>query len=117
MDQSSNHLEEFFQKLKEYVEVRLNLFKLRAVHKISGFMSYVVSTMVFLVLFGAILLCVTIGVALLLGELLGKTYLGFFAVAVLYLIVTLILYVKRDTLLRKPIQDKLIQELSEEEIL
>lgn len=117
MDSSSNHLEEIIQKLKEYAEVRLNLFRLRAIHKFSGFMATVVTTLFFLVFFGAILLCITIGAAFLLGEFLGKTYLGFFALAGIYLVIAIILYIKRDSLIRKPIHNKLIQELADEDIL
>jgi ABC-type uncharacterized transport system fused permease/ATPase subunit len=117
MEHLTNNLEEIFQKVKEYAEVRFDLFRLKAISKLAGFMSYIVTTLFFMVFFGAILLCITLGAALWLGELFGKTYLGFFGVAGIYLVIAIILYIKRETLIRKPMSDRLIKELSEEDIL
>ena len=46
MDSKPTTVEELFQKLKEYADVRLDLFKLKSVNKISGFMSSVITIVI-----------------------------------------------------------------------
>jgi Putative Actinobacterial Holin-X, holin superfamily III len=114
MENKPANVEDLFEKLKEYADIRVNLFKLKSIHKISGFMSSVIASLVLVILLCALLLCVTIGVALLIGALIGKTYLGFFIVAGIYLIVGLVFYSNRGKLIKTPISNKLIKELIDE---
>jgi uncharacterized membrane protein len=113
----TNSMEELFLKLKEYADVRLDLFRLKSTNKIAALMSFLISIVFFIIFFGMVLACLTVGLALLLGELLGKTYLGFFATAGLYIIVGIILYAKKDKFVKKPITDKIIKEFSEEDVI
>jgi O-antigen/teichoic acid export membrane protein len=59
------------------------------------------------------LMLLSVGIALLLGDLLGKSYYGFFIVAVLYLITGLVIYSNRDKWLKKPIANSMIKKLLE----
>jgi hypothetical protein len=58
-----------------------------------------------------VLICITIGFALLIGGWLGNIFWGFFIMAVIYIIIGLVLYSSRNKLLKLPISDKLIKEL------
>lgn len=111
MDSKPTNLEELFQKLKDYADVRLDLFKLKSVNKISGFMSTIISIVTLIALFGAVILCITIGVALLIGSWLGHSYYGFFIVGGIYLITGLVIYSRRDKLIKTKVSNKLIKEL------
>jgi hypothetical protein len=111
MENKEIHMEELFEKLRDYADTRIELFKLKGINKVSGFMSSVIAGLVLVILLTFVLLCVTIGLALLIGALVGKTYLGFFIVGALYLIIGLVIYSKRVKIIKTPISNKLIKEL------
>lgn len=104
-------LEELFNKLKVYAETRFDLVKLVAINKVSGFMSTVISMIILLMILFTTILCITIGLAILIGYLLGAVYYGFFIIAGLYLIVGLVLYANRGNILKDPVSNRLIKEM------
>ncbi|MEP6926206.1 MAG: phage holin family protein [Ginsengibacter sp.] len=111
MENQPTNVEELFQKLRDYAEVRLDLFKLKSINKVSSFMSSLITSIVLVILLSIVILCITIGAALLIGECLGKTYYGFFIVGGIYLIIGLVLYSMRSKIIKTPISNKLINEL------
>jgi hypothetical protein len=111
MESNHNNVEELFEKLKDYADVRIDLFKLKSINRVSGFTSSVMTSLILLVLLGAVLICITIGLGLLIGALIGKTYLGFFILGGIYIIIGLVLYSKREKLIKTPVSNKLIKEL------
>ena len=111
MENKPTGLEELFFKLKDYGETTLDLYKLKAINKISGFSSTLIVSVFLIVLLFLILICITIGFGLLIGMWLGNTFWGFFIMAAIYLIIGLVLYSNRNKLLKQPISDKLIKEL------
>ncbi len=111
MENQPSNVEELFNKLKDYADVRINLFKLKSIQKVSGLMASVIGSLVLIIILTIVLLCITVGVALLIGAWLGATYLGFFIVAAIYLIIGLVLYAVRGKLIKTPISNKLIKEL------
>jgi hypothetical protein len=111
MENKPTNLEELFEKFREYADTRINLFKLKSIQKVSGFVSSLMAGLVLIVLLCTVLLCITIGAALLIGTLIGETYIGLFIVGAFYLIVGLVFYKMRDKLIKTPISNKLIKEL------
>jgi len=111
MENKPTNLEELFEKFKDYADVRINLFKLKSIRKVSGFMSTLIASVILVIILIAVLLCITVGLALLIGAWVGATYLGFFIVAAFYLIIGLVLYNLRGKLIKTPISNKLIKEL------
>lgn len=111
MENKTTSVEELFIKLKEYGDTRLDLFKLKSINKISSFFSTLITSLILLIFLFLVLLCVTIGVALWLGFLLGKFYYGFFIVGGIYLIIGLVFFLSQGKLLKNPISNKLIKDL------
>ena len=111
MENESTNVEELFQKLRDYADTRLDLFKLKSINKVSGFMSSVIYILILVILLSIVLLCITIGVALLIGASIGNVYYGFFIVGGIYIIIGLILYSLREKLIKIPLINKLIKEL------
>src|ERR1035437_5612938 len=111
MEGKPTNVEELFQKIKEYADVRLNLFKLKSINKFAGFMSLSITLIILIVIFSTILLCITIGAALLIGEWVGKIYYGFFIVGGIYLIIGLVIYTLRGKVIKTKVRNKLIKEL------
>jgi hypothetical protein len=111
MENTNNSVEELLEKLKEYADIRINLFKLKSIDKISGFTATLMTSLILVILLSGVLICLTIGLALLIGSLLGKTYLGFFILGGIYIIIGLVFYSKREKLIKTPVSNKLIKEL------
>jgi hypothetical protein len=81
MEDKINFIEPLFEKAEEYGKTSCELFKLKALDKTTQVISTFVSrgaVVLFLSMFNVI---VNIGIALWLGDILGKPYYGFFCVA------------------------------------
>ena len=111
MENKTTNVEELFYKLKDYGDTRLDLFKLKSINKVSGFLSSLITSVVLMVLLFLVVLCITIGAALLLGSLTGSAYYGFFIMAGIYIIIGLVLFYNKDKAIKTPISNKLIKDL------
>lgn len=113
METKPTNVEELFYKLKDYGDTRLDLFKLKSINKISGFLSSLITSMILVVLLFLVLICITVGISLVIGDWLGEVYYGFFIMGAVYIITGLILFNRKDKALKTPISNKLIKELME----
>jgi uncharacterized integral membrane protein len=111
MENDPTAVEELFYKLKDYIETTVDLYKLKAINKVSGFTSTIIVSIILIILLFLILICISVGFALLIGLWLGHAFWGFFIMGVLYLIIGLILFSSRSKLLKEPISNKFIKEL------
>ena len=84
MEEITSSLESLIEKATEYGKTSFELVKLKAIDKASGMVSSLLSSWLVLVLLSSFMLFVSFGLALWLGEILGKVYFGFFAVAAFY---------------------------------
>lgn len=109
MDSKTN-VEELFYKVKDYADTRIDLFKLKAISKVSGLLSTIISGVVLILLLFMILICVTIGLSLLIGAAIGNTWLGFIIMAGIYIVFGLVIFLGRVKLLKTPISNKFIKE-------
>lgn len=81
MDDNSNLIESLLERATEFGKTSYELGKLKVIDKtVDVFSSFVPSTIV-VILIALFMLIFNIGLALWLGEILGKEYLGFFVVA------------------------------------
>lgn len=99
----------------EYLQAKLQLTKVQAFGKIAR-----VTGIVFSMLIIALLACFTVlFVGLMLGfliaDLLSSNAIGFSVVGALFVILLTVLVLKRESLLEKPITEKIIKELFEDE--
>lgn len=111
MENENTKVEELFYKLKDYGENTITLLKLKAINKVLKFSSTVIVSVFSLVLLFLILICISIGLSLLIGQWLGHVYWGFFIMALVYIIIWLILFLSKKKILDEPIKNKLIKEL------
>jgi hypothetical protein len=105
-----NNIESLIERGSDYLETRLELMKLQAVNKASETTSGLITTVAVMSIFTLCFLILNIGIALLLGELLGKSYYGFFALSGFYLVTGLILYAMRDKLIKEPVANNMIRK-------
>lgn len=94
------------ESAQAYTQTSIELLKLKSVSAISTVLSEVVKRAFVVLAFVLTLLLLTIGVAQWLGELLGRSYYGYFIVAGVYLLVGSGLYLLLGKAV-KPELDKL----------
>lgn len=97
MEEQENLVESLFEKAQEYSKTTVELYKLKALDKTADVVSTMASS---LVVTGAVLFFLflfNIAVALWIGDLLGKSYYGFFIVAGFYCLASIVLnYMMKD---------------------
>jgi hypothetical protein len=112
---ANSRTQELFDQIRDYVNTQVEIVKLEAIGKASvatGTLA-VAATLVFL--FVCVFILANIGLAILIGDAIGNGFSGFFIVAGFYLLVAVILYLMRDTLVKKVISPKLIGAMMPDE--
>jgi phosphoglycerol transferase MdoB-like AlkP superfamily enzyme len=97
MEDKATPIESLFERAEAYGKTSLNLLKLKAIDKSSELISTIMSWLIVVIVAALFFIILNIGIALWLGELLGKTYYGFFIVAGIYAVlgVFFILWAKK----------------------
>ena len=103
-------IESLFTQTKDYVDNRLELFKLQAIDKSSKITSSIAAGITLFVVFFIFFVILNIGIALLIGDLVGKSYLGFLIWAGFYLIVGLVIMSKKNKIFKGPISGMIISK-------
>jgi hypothetical protein len=106
-----NHFESLLHKAGDYAETKVSLLKLKVADKTSDTVSDAAAALVVLLFVVFFLLTLSIGVALLIGEWLGKTYYGFFIVAAVYGIAGIIFHLNRKHLVKIPVSNFIINKI------
>jgi hypothetical protein len=109
--EATSHLDSLLSKAEDLIETKTTLWKLKAVDKTSDTVSDVVSSLVVILFIASFILILSIGVALLIGEWLGKTYYGFFMVAGFYGIAGIIIYALRKDWIKMPVSNFIIRKI------
>jgi hypothetical protein len=92
MEENSNLIESLLQSASEYGKTSFELVKLKTLDKTSDIISSAVPNSLVIILISTFLLFLNLGIALWLGELLGKMFFGFFIVAAFYILIGLIVH-------------------------
>ena len=111
MESNTEMLESLAEKALDYGNTSIRLAKLKAVSKISDVVSSAAAHSI-VIFFGlSFFLFVGIGLAGWFGELLGKNYYGFFAVALLYGLIGSFVHLFLHKWLKKITSDHLVERL------
>ena len=105
-----DELQHLFEKAEEYIKTRKDLMQLKLVSKSSDLISTVLAKTITIVFFIFFFIILNIGLGLLLGDWLGESYYGFFALAGLYLILGLIINSVGDKMIKRPVANNLIKK-------
>jgi len=84
MEYKENLIESLIEKGEQYGKTTLELIKLKTIDKSADVASTLVSWVIVIVLIVLFFFIINIGLALWIGELLGKSYYGFFVIAGFY---------------------------------
>lgn len=115
MEEQSELIDELIEKGHKYGQTTLQVLKLKTLDKTSDVLSNLVSWLPVLVAGILFFLILNIGIAIWLGELMGRGFFGFFAVAGFYLLLTLFFLAFRKPLIKYPLDNSIINEVLKEE--
>lgn len=104
-------VEELFHKATNYVETRVELARLKAVDQSADAASSIYAGAVVFFIAFLFIIMLNIGLALLIGEWLDESYLGFLILAGLYAIAGLVFYFNRESWLKTPVNNKIIKKI------
>lgn len=110
MENQASLIGTLFEKAEHYAETSAELYKLKAIYKSADVISTLIARFVVIVFITLFFLTLNIGIALWIGETLGKSYYGFFIVAGFYVLVGILLYVFRNTWIKQPFRDSIISQ-------
>lgn len=116
MKDNATPIEKLFEKAEDFSKTTIELFKLNVVDKSSEIASTLAVQLVIFMVVALFTLIINIGIALWLGEMLGKTYYGFFIIGAFYFLVIIILYVFRNPWIKYPISNSIISQILKEKL-
>lgn len=108
--QEVSEFEKLYTKIKIYGNTSYELAKLKSLEVTTIVASSLISALSITVMVVLFTIFFNIGMALWLGDLLGKVYYGFFIVAVFYLVVGVILYFFLRKWIKGPVSKLIITE-------
>jgi hypothetical protein len=98
-----DHLVDVKDELENYVDKKIDLLKLHIVEELSRFTAGIAVKAGVLYLFFFVLIFLSLAAAFFLGEVLDSNGLGFSAIALFYLLLSLIFYLMRRKWVEKPV--------------
>ncbi len=114
MDDNTTPIATLFERAEDLTKTTIKLFKLTAVDKSAEIVSALFSVLIVVMAVVLSILILSVGLALWLGELLGDSYYGFFAVGTFYLFVAILFHVFRKQWLKYPISNSIIKKILKE---
>jgi hypothetical protein len=115
MNDTFEKLEGLSDHVKEYINTRVELTKLRLAEKTSLVISNLIAVTVVVLLFLFVIVFGSIAGAWALSEWIGKSYSGFLIVAGFYLLLGIIVWMARDKLIRFPVMNIIIKQLQKKD--
>ena len=115
MDQDFNNAETFVEQVKEYMNIRLAQLKLSFAEKTSKVMAVMIAVVMSALVFFLFFVLICIGGAIAVGQWLENFWLGFVIVGGIVLIAGFVIWLSKDSLIRKPIMNALIKAMFDKE--
>lgn len=104
-------LESLLESGEEFGKTSFELLKLKALDKSTGLASGIVFNLIVIIILTLFFLMGTLGIALWLGEILGKIWLGYFIVAGFYAVIGLVVYFFMHEWIKKVVSNTIIKHV------
>ena len=101
-------IETLFEKADDYSKTSFEVLQLTTISKSARAISLLMAKLIIAAVITLFAIIINIGVALWLGELLGKVYYGFFIIAGFYALITVLLIIFSKNLIIKPVSNAVI---------
>jgi hypothetical protein len=115
METVTDSIESLIEKTELYSRTSYELAKLKALETTTDVVTTMISRISVIALASLSLLVFNVGLALLLGDLLGKTYYGFFIVGAFYLVAAVFAHFFFSHWIKKPFSDLIITQALQED--
>lgn len=104
-------IETLLEKADDYSKTSFEVLQLTTISKSAKAISLLTAKLIIASILVLFVMAINIGVAMWLGELLGKVYYGFFIIAGFYALITMLLIAFSKSLIIKPINNAVISLL------
>ena len=111
MEDNINLIESLLERITEYGKTSYELVKLNVVDKTSDAVSSLLAHTIVKGVIVCFVLFINLGIAFLVGDLLGKIYYGFFAVAAFYGFVAFILHFFMRKWMKRVFYDYFVRQM------
>ncbi len=111
MEDQTNTMESLFEKATDYGKTSFELVKLKAVNKTSEIVSEVIPHTLIVAILTLFMVFLNLGIAFWIGEILGKIFYGFFAIAGFYGIVGIVIHVFMHKWIKSKLQNYFIKQV------
>jgi hypothetical protein len=111
MTNNTISIEPILKSIECYSTTSLQLFKLYVVDFIGTLFAELYTKLIVLVLLVSCFIFLSIGIALWLGTIIGAAYLGFLALAAIFLILTILIITFKKYLISNPSYNHIVKEL------
>jgi hypothetical protein len=111
MEENTKLFKSLLERAADYGKASFELAKLNAVDKTSDVVSSFVPHSIVFVLIASFVLFLNLGIAMWLGDLLGKLFYGFFIVAAFYVITGLVIHFFMHNWLKRLVADYFIKHV------
>jgi hypothetical protein len=111
MDNQATTIEMLFERAQDYTRTTVELTKLNVIDKSADVLSSLLSRLTVLIVAAMFALLINIGLSIWIGELLGKTYYGYFVVASVYFILAIIINSFKDQWIKVPVSNFIITKM------
>jgi len=111
METTAGSIEVLVENIKAYGKTTLELVKLKSIETTANATTWLIARMSVLITFFCFVLLLSFGVAVWLGDLLGKLYYGLFIVAGFYFIMGILFHFYFHQWIKKPVGNSIVNEL------
>lgn len=111
MESNTEMIESLFEKTVDYGKTSFQLLKLKTLSKTSDITSTYLSRLVVLIFAFSFMLFMSLGLAIWIGEILGKSFYGFFVVGVFYGLIGIFIHFFLHKWLKKILDDYIIEQV------
>jgi len=111
MENRTDFIEPLLERAEAYGKTSYGLLKLRAIDKAASVTSNLISRGAVILVLSMFTVIINIGIALWLGDLLGKTYYGFFCVGGFYGLAGIVLYFFMHNWITQRISNSIITQM------
>jgi len=111
METPESLIELLYEKIEEYGITTYELAKLKLLKTTAQVLPSLLSSLIVVLVISAFIFFLSIGIAILLGEWLGKLYYGFFIIAVFYFVVGIVMHFYLHKWIKKPVANIIIKQV------
>ena len=110
METKEHVFEPLLERAEQFSKTKFQLLKLKSVDKTADVSSTAVSYLLLVVVLIFFVIALNIAIALWIGDLLGKSYYGFFTVSAFYALLGIVLYIIHSKI-KRHLQNLIIDQL------